>query len=287
MAELGMPPLIVFDDLIRRALEEDLATSGDITTRAVVSGDEIAEAVIVARREGRMAGGTVAARVFESVDPGVQCSIRAAEGEDFAAGDTLLGVFGPTRSLLTGERTALNFLGHLCGVATLTRDYCRAVAGSRASVACTRTTVPGLRAIEKYAGRCGGGRNHRFGLYDAVLIKDNHVAVAGGVRRAVERAREAVGHLVKIELEVDTLEQLEEGLDVGIDAVLLDNMDPVTLRRAVELVDGRCVTEASGGINLETAAEVAAAGVDLLSVGALTHSAPWLDVSLELLRGGR
>jgi nicotinate-nucleotide pyrophosphorylase (carboxylating) len=154
-------------------------------------------------------------------------------------------------------------------------------------VVCTRKTTPGLRALEKYAVRCGGGRNHRFGLYDAALIKDNHVAAAGGVRRAVERARTAVGHLVKIELEVDTLEQLEEGLDMGIDAVLLDNMDPDTLRRAVEMVDGRCVTEASGGISLETAAEVAATGVDLVSVGALTHSAPWIDVSLELQRGGR
>jgi len=286
MAEFGLPPLIVFDNLIRRALEEDLGSSGDITSRAVVPGDEISKAVIVAGREGRMAGGPVAARVFESLDPGVRCSMRVADGEDFDAGDTLLGVFGPTRSLLTGERTALNFLGHLCGVATLTRAYCRAVVGTRASVVCTRKTMPGLRALEKYAVRCGGGRNHRFGLYDAVLIKDNHVAAAGGVRRAMERARAAVDHLVKIELEVDTLEQLEEGLDEGVDAVLLDNMDSNTLRRAVELVDGRCVTEASGGINLETAAEVAATGVDLLSVGALTHSAPWLDVSLALRQDG-
>jgi nicotinate-nucleotide pyrophosphorylase (carboxylating) len=270
------------DDLIRHALQEDLGLAGDVTTMSVVGADETSEATIVARRDGRMAGGPVSARVFEILDSGVRCQIQTDEGEDFRAGDTLLVLLGCTRSLLSGERTALNILGHLCGVATLTREYCRAVAGTDAAVVCTRKTTPGLRALEKYAVRCGGGGNHRFGLFDAVLIKDNHVAAAGGVRWAVRRAREAVGHMVKIELEVDTLAQLEEGLAEGVDAVLLDNMDPQTLREAVELVGGRCLTEASGGINLETAAEVAATGVDLLSVGALTHSAPWLDLSLEL-----
>ncbi|MCG6949733.1 MAG: carboxylating nicotinate-nucleotide diphosphorylase, partial [Acidobacteria bacterium] len=181
--------------------------------------------------------------------------------------------------------TALNLLGHLSGIATLTRDYVEAVAGTGARVVCTRKTTPGLRALEKHAVRCGGGSNHRFGLDDAVLIKDNHLAVAVSVREAIARVRESVGHMVAVELEVDTIEQLEEGLEVGVDAVLLDNMDLETLRAAVGLVDGRCVTEASGGIDLDSAAAVASTGVDLLSVGALTHSAPWLDVSLEVVTG--
>lgn len=282
MTELGAPPPLVYDDIVRTALNEDLGLAGDLTTLAVIPEDERSEAVIIARRDGRMAGGSVAARVFELLDPAVRCSIEIADGKDFNAGDSLLVLLGATRSLLTGERTALNLLGHLCGVATLTRSYCRTVEGSGASVVCTRKTTPGLRSLEKYAVRCGGGTNHRFGLFDAVLIKDNHVAAAGGVRCAVERARAAVGHMVKIELEVDTLEQLEEGLEAGVDAVLLDNMAPEILYEAVKMVDGRCLTEASGGINLETAAAVAASGVDLLSVGALTHSAPWLDLSLDL-----
>jgi nicotinate-nucleotide pyrophosphorylase (carboxylating) len=195
---------------------------------------------------------------------------------------TVLEVEGRARVILSAERTALNLLGRLCGVATLTRAFVRATAGTRAQVVCTRKTTPGLRALEKYAVRCGGGANHRFGLDDAVLIKDNHVALAGGVRPAVERVRAAVGHMVKVELEVDTLDQLDEALDLGVDAVLLDNMSLEELRRAVAMVAGRVVTEASGGITLDTAAAVAGTGVDLLSVGALTHSAPFLDVSLEV-----
>lgn len=275
-------PRILYDDLIRDALREDLGRAGDLTTDALVAADATAVAAVTARRAGRVAGSEVAARVFEILDPSMETEIVVADGGDAESGSTLFRLRGPARAILTGERTALNLLGHLSGIATLTLAYVKAVEGTGARVVCTRKTTPGLRALEKYAVRCGGGANHRFGLDDAVLIKDNHLAVAGGVRPAVELVRAAVGHMVTVELEVDTLDQLEEGLAVGVDAVLLDNMDPETLRAAVTLVDGRCLTEASGGIDLDTAAAVAATGVDLLSVGALTHSAPWLDVSLEV-----
>lgn len=275
-------PRILYDDLIRDALREDLGRAGDLTTDALVAADATAVAAVTARRAGRVAGSEVAARVFEILDPSMETEIVVADGGDAESGSTLFRLRGPARAILTGERTALNLLGHLSGIATLTLAYVKAVEGTGARVVCTRKTTPGLRALEKYAVRCGGGANHRFGLDDAVLIKDNHLAVAGGVRPAVELVRAAVGHMVMVELEVDTLDQLEEGLAVGVDAVLLDNMDPETLRAAVTLVDGRCLTEASGGIDLDTAAAVAATGVDLLSVGALTHSAPWLDVSLEV-----
>ncbi len=280
-------PRILYDDLIRDALREDLGRAGDLTTDALVAADATAVAAVTARRAGRVAGSEVAARVFEILDPSMETEIVVVDGGDAESGSTLIRLRGPARAILTGERTALNLLGHLSGIATLTRAYVKAVEGTGARVVCTRKTTPGLRALEKYAVRCGGGANHRFGLDDAVLIKDNHLAVAGGVRPAVELVRAAVGHMVTVELEVDTLEQLEEGLAVGVDAVLLDNMDPATLRAAVTLVDGRCLTEASGGIDLDTAAAVAATGVDLLSVGALTHSASWLDVSLEVEAGLR
>ena len=279
-----LPPLL-YEDLIRSALREDLGRAGDLTTDAVVPAKVEAKAVVVARRKGRVAGVEVAARVFRILDPAVEIEIVADDGTDAVLDDTLMGLRGPARAILTAERTALNFLGHLSGIATLTRAFVRAVAGTQARVVCTRKTSPGLRALEKYAVRCGGGASHRFGLDDAVLIKDNHLALAGSVRQSVEAVRRSVGHMVKIELEVDTLEQLEEGLAIGVDAVLLDNMNPETLRRAVALVDGRCLTEASGGIDLENVAAVAATGVDLLSVGALTHSARWLDVSLEVDTG--
>jgi nicotinate-nucleotide pyrophosphorylase (carboxylating) len=285
MMTIDSLPRILYDDLIRVALREDLGRAGDITTDAVVPADARATASIVTRRPGRVAGTDVAARVFDILDPAVETKVLVIPGGDAEPGSPLVRLIGPARAILTGERTALNLLGHLSGIATLTRDYVEAVAGTGARVVCTRKTTPGLRALEKHAVRCGGGSNHRFGLDDAVLIKDNHLAVAVSVREAIARVRESVGHMVAVELEVDTLEQLEEGLEVGVDAVLLDNMDVETLRAAVELVDGRCVTEASGGIDLESAAAVASTGVDLLSVGALTHSAPWLDVSLEVVTG--
>jgi nicotinate-nucleotide pyrophosphorylase (carboxylating) len=285
MMTIDSLPRILYDDLIRDGLREDLGRAGDITTDAVVPADARATASIVARRSGRVAGTDVAARVFEILDPAVEAKVLVIPGSDAEPGSPLVRLFGPARAILTGERTALNLLGHLSGIATLTRDYVEAVAGTGARVVCTRKTTPGLRALEKHAVRCGGGSNHRFGLDDAVLIKDNHLAVAVSVREAIARVRESVGHMVAVELEVDTIEQLEEGLEVGVDAVLLDNMDLETLRAAVGLVDGRCVTEASGGIDLDSAAAVASTGVDLLSVGALTHSAPWLDVSLEVVTG--
>ncbi len=276
-----LPPLM-YEDLVRRALAEDLGRAGDVTTDAIVPSTATTAARVVARTGGCVAGVGPAAAAFRLLDDRCAVEVAAADGREVEAGDTVLTVRGPARAVLTAERTALNLLGRLCGIATLTRAFVRAIEGTGARVTCTRKTTPGLRMLEKHAVRCGGGSSHRFGLDDAVLIKDNHLAVAGGVRPAVERARAAVGHLVSIELEVDTLEQLAEGLDVGVDTVLLDNMDPDTLRRAVEMVAGRCITEASGGITLETARTIAETGVDLLSVGALTHSAASLDVSLEI-----
>jgi nicotinate-nucleotide pyrophosphorylase (carboxylating) len=274
-------PRLGYDELVRRALAEDLGRAGDLTTDAIVEAGAVARAAVVARREGRVAGLDAALQAFVLLDPEVRIERLAADGDDVGAGAALARLAGRARALLTAERTALNLLGRLCGIATATRDLVRLVAGTGARIADTRKTTPTLRALEKHAVRCGGGVNHRFGLDDAVLIKDNHLAVAGSVRQAVERARARVGHLVKIEVEVDTLAQLEEALAVGVDAVLLDNMDPVTLRRAVALVAGRAVTEASGGVRPETVRAIAETGVDLISVGWLTHSAPALDVALD------
>jgi len=277
-----LPPLL-YEDLIRATLREDLGRAGDLTTDAVVPEGMQGEARLVVRAEGRLAGLAVACDTFRLLDPRLAVERLSADGRDAGAGETVAVVRGPLRPILTAERTALNFFGHLAGIATTTRDVVRAAAGAR--IVCTRKTTPGLRALEKHAVRCGGGANHRFGLDDAVLIKDNHRAVAGGVRPAIERARAAVGHLVKIEVEVDTLEELEEALAAGVDAVLLDNMTPATLRRAVAMCrkgGGRVVTEASGGITPETAPAVAATGVDLISVGWITHSAPSLDVALDV-----
>lgn len=279
-----LPPLL-YEETVRQALLEDLGRAGDLTTDAVIPVEATGYARVVARAEGRVAGLGVAAAAFRLLEPSVRVELLSAGGLDAAAGETLASVRGPLRAILTAERVALNFLGHLSGVATTTRGIVRAVEAAGAEgvrIVCTRKTTPGLRALEKHAVRCGGGANHRFGLDDAILIKDNHRAVAGGVRPAVERARAYAGHLVKIELEVDTLEELEEGLAAGVDAVLLDNMSPEQLRRAVETCRGRVVTEASGGITPETAPEVAATGVDLISVGWITHSAPCLDVALDV-----
>jgi nicotinate-nucleotide pyrophosphorylase (carboxylating) len=229
-----------------------------------------------------VAGLAVATAAFRLLDPRLAVDLAARDGEDASAGELLATIAGPARSLLSAERTALNLLGRLCGIATTTRDLVAAVAPYGAKIVCTRKTTPGLRALEKYAVRAGGGSNHRFGLDDAVLIKDNHRALAGGLKIAVERARAGVGHLVKIEVEVDTLEELKEALDLGIDAVLLDNMSIETLQQAVAIAKGKAITEASGGITPKTAPEIAATGVDLLSVGWITHSAPALDVALDI-----
>ncbi|HEV7505765.1 MAG TPA: carboxylating nicotinate-nucleotide diphosphorylase [Thermoanaerobaculia bacterium] len=273
---------ILYEPLIRRALEEDLGRAGDLTSDAILPPDLKGEGRIMARAEGRLAGLPMALSAFRVLDPQMEIETRAADGEDVAAGAVLAIVRGAARTLLSAERTALNLLGRLCGIATATREMVRRVEPHRARVVCTRKTTPGLRALEKYAVRCGGGHNHRFGLDDAVLIKDNHIALAGGLRIAVERARGAVGHLVKIEVEVDSLEMLREALDLGVDVVLLDNMSVEILEQAVALARGRALTEASGGITPETAAAIAATGVDLLSMGWLTHSAPSLDVALDV-----
>jgi nicotinate-nucleotide pyrophosphorylase (carboxylating) len=279
-----VPPLfpLLYEPLVHRALEEDLGRAGDLTGDAVLPPDLTATADVVARAPGRIAGLPVALSAFRLLDGSIDIETRAADGEDVAAKTVLARVYGSARSILAAERTALNLLGRLCGIATATRDMQALVAPHGGHVVCTRKTTPGLRALEKYAVRCGGGHNHRFGLDDAVLIKDNHIALAGGLRTAVERARRTVGHLVKIEVEVDNLDQLREALDLKVDVLLLDNMPLETLREAVVMARGRAITEASGGINASTAAAIAATGVDLLSVGWLTHSAPALDVALDI-----
>jgi nicotinate-nucleotide pyrophosphorylase (carboxylating) len=280
---MSLPRLypLQYEPLLRAALAEDLGRAGDVTADATVDAEARASARLVARAAGTVAGIEVALATFRLLEPAVAVERLADDGERVPSGTLLARVSGPARPILAAERTALNLLGRLCGVATLTSAYVEAIAGTGARIVCTRKTTPGLRALEKYAVRCGGGANHRFGLDDAVLIKDNHLVVAGGVAAAVERARRHVGHLVKIEVEVETLAQLDEALAVGIEAVLLDNFDLPTLRGAVVRVAGRAITEASGGITLATARAVADTGVDLLSVGALTHSAPVLDVALD------
>lgn len=273
---------LLYEPFVRKALEEDLGRAGDLTSDAILPPNLTGEADVIARAAGRVAGLPVALSAFRILDPSIEIDIRTTDGEDVEANTILATVRGPARSILSAERTALNILGRLCGIATATRQMAALVEPHGARIVCTRKTTPGMRALEKYAVRCGGGHNHRFGLDDAVLIKDNHVALAGGLRPAVERARGAVGHLVKIEVEVDSLEQLREALDLGVGVVLLDNMSLDELRQAVAMAKGKAVTEASGGINLKTAADIAATGVDLLSVGWLTHSAPSLDVALDV-----
>lgn len=272
---------LVYRPVIARALEEDLGLAGDLTSSAIVPSGARTEARLSARQAGRIAGLLIALDVFRHLDPAIAVEAAYDEGADVEAGATVAVVSGSTRSILTGERTALNIITRLSGVATATRDAVEAIRPYPTRVACTRKTTPGLRALEKYAVRVGGGVNHRFGLFDGVLIKDNHIVAAGGLRSAIERARAAVGHMVKIEAEVDTLAQLSEALDAGVDAVLLDNMTPDQVRDAVRLADGRIVTEASGGLRPDTIRDYAAAGVDMVSLGWLTHSVPGLDFGLD------
>jgi nicotinate-nucleotide pyrophosphorylase (carboxylating) len=274
---------LMYEPLVRTALLEDLGRAGDITADAIVPADQSASLALRARQPGVVAGLDVARCAFQTISPAIRIEIERPDGSVVAPGDTIATINGPARSLLTGERTALNFLCHLSGVATATASLVSAVKGTRAQIVCTRKTTPGLRALEKYAVRAGGGGNHRFGLDDAVLIKDNHIALAGGIRTAIERAKAHVGHLVKIEVEVDTLAQLEEALALGIDAVLLDNMTADELRQAVALANGKVITEASGRITAATAPAIAASGVDLISVGWVTHSSAALDIGLDYL----
>lgn len=275
-------PSSLVEDKVRAALAEDLGRAGDITTQATIPEAALARAVIATREDGVVAGLSIAATAFRLTDAAISFETATRDGARVSKGDIIARIEGPARAILSAERVALNFLGRLSGVATLTARYAEKIAHTRAKVCDTRKTTPLLRAFEKYAVRCGGGANHRFGLDDAILIKDNHIAVAGGVRDALRAAKAFAGHLVKIEIEVDTLEQLEDVLEEGADAVLLDNMPPLLLREAVELIGGRLTSEASGGVNLHTVAAIAETGVDLVSVGALTHSATVLDVGLDI-----
>ena len=270
------------DDIVTRALAEDLGEAGDITTKAIAAANRPARAVIAARKPGVIAGIPVAARVFAIFDPTLVVSPRIQDGASVASGDVILDLAGPAGSILTAERVALNFLGHLSGVATATNEIVRAVAHTRAKIVDTRKTTPGLRVLEKYAVRCGGGGNLRMGLYDMVLIKDNHIAAAGGVAPAIRAVKKAT-HNVKIEIEVDTLVQLDEVLAEGVDQILLDNMSPAMMKEAVARIAGRAVSEASGSVTKATAPAIAESGVDLISVGWITHSAPCLDLGLDFL----
>jgi nicotinate-nucleotide pyrophosphorylase (carboxylating) len=280
--EAFLSPLAI-ESAVRLALEEDLGRAGDVTSIATIPETAQTRATLVARQAGVIAGLPLAVETFRRLSPDIAISAQVRDGATVAKGLHVLTITGPARAVLAGERTALNFVGRLSGVATLTNAYVRQTAGSTMRICCTRKTTPGLRALEKYAVRCGGGFNHRFGLDDAILIKDNHIAVAGGVRPVLEQARKHAGHLVKVEIEVDTLDQLREVLDTGLaDVVLLDNMDIPTLKRAVEMTAGRAVLEVSGGVTESSIADIAKTGVDYASSGALTHSAPTLDVALDI-----
>jgi nicotinate-nucleotide pyrophosphorylase (carboxylating) len=286
MSKLVALPDDALRPLIDIALSEDLGSNGDITSAAVVPAGTIWQAKFNARKPGIVCGLDLARLAFAAVDPSLVFTALKQDGDAIAAGDDLATVTGNARNILSAERVALNFLCHLSGIASETHKLVEAVKPYKAKISCTRKTTPGLRLVEKYAVKSGGGVNHRFGLYDAVLIKDNHIAVAGGVAAAVTAARKAVGPSVKVELEVDNLQQLDEAIALlpiaAIDIVLLDNMDPATLKLAVEKVAGRFVTEASGGITLATVNAIAASGVDVISCGWITHSAPILDIGLDI-----
>jgi len=274
-------PAILIEPIVREALLEDLGRAGDLTTDAIVPRELKTKTVMAARQEGVVAGLDLAALAFRLIEPAIRFEPLVEDSAAVAPGARIAIVEGRARGVLTAERVALNFVSRMSGVASATARLAAAVSHTKARIVCTRKTTPLLRAIEKYAVRAGGGSNHRFGLDDAVLIKDNHVAVAGSVGEAIRRARAYVGHLVKIEVEVDTLAQLEEALGVGVDAVLLDNMSLDDLKRAVAMIGGRAISEASGRVTPETARGIAEARVDLISVGWLTHSAPILDIGLD------
>ncbi|MDP3774647.1 MAG: carboxylating nicotinate-nucleotide diphosphorylase [Gemmatimonadales bacterium] len=273
---------IQYESLLKRALQEDLGRAGDITTTAIIPPEARAQGNIIARADGRVAGIEIALAAFRLLDPRCEGEMFVSDGSDVVSGARLASVQGQARAILSAERTALNMLGRLSGIATATRNAVAAVSGFPARVLCTRKTTPGFRALEKYAVRMGGGYNHRFGLDDAVLIKDNHRMLAGSIAEAVQRVRRVIGHMVKVQVEVETLTQLEEALELGVDAVLLDNMPPGILAQAVVMARGQTITEASGKITPQNVAEIAATGVGLLSIGWITHSAPQLDVALEV-----
>ena len=274
-------PDTLIEPIVRAALAEDLGRAGDVTSAACIAPDAVLTVAFAARQTGVVSGLACARLALAALDPRIAFETIAADGDALQAGTVLATATGNARAILSAERVALNLLGHLSGVASLTAAYVREVAGTRARIADTRKTTPGLRALEKYAVRCGGGMNHRFGLDDAILIKDNHVAAAGGVAAALTRAKAAAPHLMKIEVEVDGLDQLREALPLGPDVIMLDNFSLKDLRAAVAIVAGRVTLEASGGVNLSTVRAIAETGVDVISVGALTHSAPVLDIGLD------
>lgn len=282
MTELTPLPTVLIEPIVRSALTEDLGRAGDITTNAVVPADAVFKGAVVARQDGVVAGTQAARIALQLIDPAVSVSVVRPDGSEISAGETVMTLDGPARAVLTAERTALNMMCHLSGIASVTAELVAAVGNNKARITCTRKTTPNLRALEKHAVRAGGGVSHRFGLDDGILIKDNHVALAGSIRAAIQRAKTNLGHMVKVEVEVDTLEQLNEALSEGVDAVLLDNMSPDTLRQAVETIDGRAISEASGRITAEKVPAIAASGVDIISAGWITHSAPSLDLGLDV-----
>lgn len=276
-------PAFLIEDAVKRALEEDLGLAGDITSAACIPADAMCRARLTSRRPGVIAGIDLALAAFRLVDKDIETRVETGDGGRVDDGDIVMRVEGPARGILAAERVALNFLGRLSGVATLTALYVDAVRGTQAKIVCTRKTTPGLRAFEKYAVRCGGGSNHRFGLHDAAMIKDNHIVAAGGVAEAMRAAKEAVGHMTAIEIEVETLEEMEEALEHGARIILLDNMSLDDLRLAVALNKGRAVLEASGGVTLDSVGAIARTGVNVISSGAITHSAPCLDLGLDFI----
>lgn len=280
-----VPPLatVLIEPVVRATLAEDLGRAGDITSDTIIPATTQSELYLVARQAGVLAGLELARLAFMLVDPSIDFESLLQDGARLEPGSRIARIAGPARALLTAERTALNFLCHLSGIASITATIADRIAPLGCKVTCTRKTTPMLRHLEKYAVRVGGGSNHRFGLDDAILIKDNHIAIAGSIQTAVERARAAIGHLVKIEVEVDTLEQLDQALALGVDVILLDNMDIPTLKEAVRRINGRAISEASGGITPDTAAAIAATGVNRLAIGWITHSAPILDIGLDAL----
>jgi nicotinate-nucleotide pyrophosphorylase (carboxylating) len=281
--ELNPPHPLLVEPIVRRALEEDFGRAGDLTTDLLIPSGNMARAVIRARDHGVICGLVAAVPAFRIVDPAIQVQISAPDGSRISAGQVVAAIEGPARAILMAERVALNFLGHLSGVATATNALVSQVAGTNGRIICTRKTIPGLRLLQKYAVRCGGGLNHRFGLDDAILVKDNHIAAAGGLRPVMSRLRGQLGPMVKVEVEVDSLAQLEEALALGFDAILLDNMSPDLMRRAVDITAGRAVLEASGGITPDSVRAIAETGVDYISSGALTHSVRSLDLGLDFL----
>ena len=275
------PPALLLEAQVRAALLEDLGRAGDITSQLTIPAGKSATAKLVARKPGRLAGLICAEAAFRLVDPTLKFDANTPDGSDIAAGTVLATISGSAQSIVTAERVALNFLGPLSGTATATAALVKAVVGTGARIACTRKTLPGLRALQKYAVRCGGGFNHRFGLDDAAMIKDNHIQAAGGLKPAVEGLRAGLGHMVRIELEVDTLTQLGEALALGVDTILLDNMTLEDLRLAVAMAKGKAVLEASGNVTLTSVRSIAETGMDYISSGAITHSAPNLDIGLD------